>query len=56
MDKTTLLHLQDGKMLFAIESRFTCLTTVPRTPLVTALSKTSTNQTRHNFLMKYHYG
>ena len=37
-------------MLSAIESKFTCLLIAVRTPVLVALSKTSTSHTRHNFL------
>ena len=44
------LHLQDGKMLSAKESKLTYLLMTTRTPVLIALSKTSTSQTKHSFL------
>ena len=37
-------------MLSAKESKLTCLLTATRTPVLIALSKTSTSHTKHSFL------
>ena len=47
-----LIHLQEGKMLDAMESKLMCLLTNGRTPVMRALSKVSNSQTKHNFLQE----